>query len=122
MFRQMEKLIELLNEYETPQSWVVFKSYDNYDGTFYWVDCDWETEIAWSDSLICSNKFWFIKWLVENEKIDLEKVKGKIWIPCFVWYTEWEISCVNDKEDYEQLLMLLSIQDEPINFLISILK
>lgn len=47
----MEKLINLLNEFETPKSWIVFKSYDDYDWTFYWVDCDGETEIAWSDSL-----------------------------------------------------------------------
>lgn len=112
MFRQMEKLIELLNEYETPQSWIVFKSYDDYDGTFYWVDCDGETEIAWSDSYICSKKFWFIKWLVENEKIDVERV-----------YNNSDYPMVKrDEFLYEWLLMLLSIQDEPINFLISILK
>lgn len=108
----MEKLIELLNEYETPQSWIVFKSYDDYDGTFYWVDCDGETEIAWSDSYICSKKFWFIKWLVENEKIDVERV-----------YNNSDYPMVKrDEFLYEWLLMLLSIQDEPINFLISILK
>ena len=105
----MEKLIELLNEYETPRSWVVYKSYDDYDWFFYWVDCDWETEIAWSDSLICSKKFWFIKWLVENEKI------------------EWDEKFYLEDDDwlfgtYECLLMLLAIQDNPIEFLISILK
>ena len=116
------KLIELLNEYETPRSWVVYKSYDDYDWFFYWVDCDWETEIAWSDSLICSKKFWFIKWLVENDKIDLEAQAiqyAKSDLSKF--FAEWK-----DKDwmsdDYAMLLMLLAIQDEPINFLISILK
>jgi len=113
----MEKLIELLNEYEDPRSWIVFKSYDNYDGTFYWVDCDGETEIAWSDSLIISKKFWFIQRLVENEKIDINEFMHKS--------RDWEI--FNEKlsakeDDYLSLLMLLSIQDEPIEFLISILK
>ena len=105
----MEKLIELLNEYETPRSWVVYKSYDDYDWFFYWVDCDWETEISWSDSLICSKKFWFIKWLVENEKVDFSNID--------FYFLQ--------REQYtktESLLMLLSIQDEPIKFLISILK
>jgi len=113
----MEKLIELLNEYETPRSWIVFKSYDDYDWTFYWVDCDWETEIAWSDSYICSKKFWFIEWLVENEKINEEKVKKEAeyyWTDeydVYVWYVF-----------YHRLLMLLSIQDKPIKDLISYLK
>ena len=93
----MGKLLELLNEYETPQSWVVFKSYDNYDGTFYWVDCDGEIEIAWSDAFICSKKFWFIQRLVENDKID----------------TIW---------GYKTIIKWLSISDTPIEDLISYLK
>ena len=101
----MEKLINLLNEFETPQSWVVFKSYDDYDGTFYWVDIDGETEIAWSDSMILSKRFQFVERLLENDKIDFDKY------PQIMEY--W---------DLESLLMYLSIQDEPINFLISILK
>ena len=106
----MMKLIELLNEFETPQSWIVFKSYDDYDWTFYWVDCDWETEVALSDSLICSKKFWFIKWLVENEKVeensDLITLASELW-------------CAFSSD---VLLMYLAIQDEPIEFLVSILK
>ena len=108
----MMKLIDLLNEYETPRSWVVYKSYDDYDWFFYWVDCDWETEIAWSDSLICSKKFWWIWWLVENDKIDVEKV-----------YNNSDYPMVKrDEFLYEWLLMLLSIQDEPIRFLCEIIK
>ena len=124
--KEIWKLLELLNEYETPRSWIVFKSYDDYDWTFYWVDCDWETEIAWSDSLICSKKFWWIWWLVENDKIDLVKVYENL--------TNYEIEIriravkellENNEEDtiaYLKLLMLLAIQDEPIRFLCEILK
>ena len=121
-FIPMEKLIELLNEFETPQSWVVFKSYDDYDWTFYWVDCDWETEIAWSDSFVCGKRFWWIEWLVENDKIDrdnqaLQYAKSDL----SKFFTEWK-----DKnwmsDDYAMLLMLLAIQDEPIRFLCDILK
>ena len=106
----MQKLIELLNEFETPQSWVVFKSYDDYDGTFYWVDIDGETEIAWSDSYICGKRFQWIKWLVENDKIDLDKLEKKVLKENLIRkFDEW-------------LLMLLAIQDEPIRFLCEILK
>jgi hypothetical protein len=108
----MMKLIELLNEFETPQSWVVFKSYDDYDGTFYWVDIDGETEIAWSDSYICSKRFQWVKWLVENDKIDKENV-----------YNNSDYPMVKrDEFLYEWLLMLLAIQDEPIRFLCEIIK
>ena len=56
----------------------------------------------------------FIKWLVENDKIDYEEVR------------KWENS--DSRWNFETcqpeyfMIMLLSVQDEPINFLISILK
>ncbi len=68
----------------------------------------------------------FIKWLVENDKIDIVKVYENL--------TNYEIEIriravrellENNEEDtiaYLKLLMLLSIQDEPIEFLVSILK
>ena len=120
MSKEIWKLIELLNEYETPRSWIVYKSYDDYDWFFYWVDCDWETEIVWSDSLICSKKFWWIWWLVENDKIDLRKLDCKrfdVDIPAryYLWtYIRYSIE--------KEMLMTLAIQDEPIKFLISLLK
>lgn len=121
----MEKLIELLNEFETPKSWVVFKSYDDYDGTFYWVDIDGETEIAWSDSFICSKRFQWIEWLVDNDKIDVNKIEKRNLIPI-------DASLRHRIEDEERnnvnrlwetkILMLLSISDSPIDDLISYLK
>ncbi len=110
----MGKLIELLNEYETPRSWVVYKSYDDYDWFFYWVDCDWETEIAWSDSLICSKKFWWIWWLVENDKIDRSKFYDKNILKWFMTLTK--------EEKADSIIMNLSISDTPIDDLISYLK
>ena len=132
----MEKLIELLNEYEKVREKSEYQKLSNSEykwfSSYFFPLCFWHQDgiswamtnefHEWAEAVICSKSYWFIQWLVENEKIDLEKVKEKIWIPCFVWYKEWEISCVNDKEDYEQLLIALAIQDEPINFLISILK
>ena len=54
---------------------------------------------------IIDKKFWFIEWLVKKKKVDLDK------FPQIMEYS-----------DYESLLMLLSIQDNPITFLLSILK
>ena len=122
------KVLSLLNEFETPQSWIVFKSYDDYDGTFYWVDCDGETEIAWSDSFICDKRFQWIQRLVENDKIDTEWFKT-----VYSWdldkrktltmSSNWdEFYQVIEHWVYESLLMLLSISDTPIEDLISYLK
>ena len=116
----MMKLIELLNEFETPQSWIVFKSYDDYDGTFYWVDIDGETEIARSDSYICGKRFQWVKWLVENDKIrELDKLEYVYWIEMVRHWTE---ELYTPYSLYENLLMLLSISDTPIEDLISYLK
>lgn len=94
----MMKLIELLNEYE-PWNMPI-------------------TRIEWQTiDLVISKRFWFIEWLVENEKIDFSKVKEKIWLErelydrMLYWYKETDF-----------LIMLLSIQDEPLKFLLEILK
>ena len=92
----MEKLIELLDEYEK--------------------ESNLKSEIFWekSEFIVISKKFWFIKWLVENDKIDIQKMEEKS-----------EYTFIKNgwgEHIIEDVLMLLSIQDEPINFLISILK
>ena len=129
----MEKLIELLNEYENRDLELEE-----------WEESNARTENNWHlwfngankvqfdtymfDSLALSKQYWFIKWLVENEKIDWEKfqepkMRGII---CLIsnWHnSEWKSYKDYSKElAYESLLMLLSIQDEPIEFLVSILK
>lgn len=117
----MEKLLSLLNEFETPQSWIVFKSYDDYDWTFYWVDCDLETEIALSDSFVCGKRFQWIKWLVENEKIEREKFWNSETKSSK--YSDFELSYDTPREDYINILLMeLAIQDEPIQFLIWMLR
>lgn len=100
------KLLDLLNEY---------------DGRNHWWDYDEEDlDINAEDNSvleIISKQFWFIKWLVENEKIDLENIKETFYVRSF--QKDWTAI---KYEYYEELLMLLSIQDEPLKFLISILK
>ena len=94
----IEKLIELLNEYAK-----VLRIWD-----YVW----WHNkETVENSDYIFTKKFWFIWWLVKNNKVDISKV----WKLSNMWF--------GDKYTREEtLLMLLSIQDEPINFLISILK
>ena len=107
----MEKLIELLNEYgnEICNHWVDYQTdMDFTDRDTYWY---------------LSKKFWFIKWLVENDKIwdnknsdrytmmKLMRAEINEWTEVFEW-----------TERYEFVIMILSIQDEPIEFLVSILK
>ena len=121
----MEELIELLNEYE--KDWL--NEFEKYTERWYCertkqILCGkWENNNELTPYEIISKQYWFIKWLVENEKIDLEKViNGAYW--CFpIIYIEYMQELYSDNESlYESLLMLLAIQDEPISFLISILK
>ena len=112
----MEKLIELLNEY----NWNVLKHSD------IWEEKDWKIFLRIDsnhtfgfhiDLYVISKSYWFIQWLVENEKIDFSKVKEKIWLERELY----ERMLYRYKET-DFLIMLLSIENEPIEFLISILK
>ena len=104
----MEHLIELLNEY----------AYGEHKELYY---RDGEMVEINSERVI-SKKFWFIQWLVENEKIEWRKVIEK---EIESWLKLVRVKDFPNKvieEDKEELLMLLSIQDNPIEFLVSILK
>ena len=133
--KEIWKLLELLNEYHHFNSDLIYYWWDEeYERVYFHtelpeeqkeklakagIDDEWIDEQRVYDEWICSKQFWFIKWLVENDKIDREKN---------VLAFEFSSVYTYDGEDYEdhlkecKLLMLLAIQDEPINFLISILK
>ena len=102
-FRRMEKLIELLNEYENMDNW------ENLH------------QVEFRESKIISKKYWFIKWLVENDKIDFNK-RPELYTFKAETETRWLNNMVDGSWHYESLLMLLAIQDNPIEFLVSILK
>ena len=106
----METLIELLNEYE--------KTLEPN------LQIEWtEVWIKSTPEIVISKKFWFIKRLVENDKIDLEKLDKKAeHKPQYSFVDEeWRL-WFKLFEVYEWLLMLLSISDTPIDDLISYLK
>jgi hypothetical protein len=113
----MEKLIELLNEYENTLE-------PN-------LQIEWtEVWIKSTPEIVISKKFWFIKWLDENNKIDCNKS---------IFTVDWDYGRDDviyeiERQDYyilnEQywvgstdcILMLLSISDTPIEDLVSYLK
>ena len=116
----MKKLIELIIEFQK-ETWQ-----STYDLDMYHYDDKLKLIIVWSD---VSKWFidyidifrllfapWFIKWLVDNDKIDFVKVYEKEENENIDICMSWEDA------DMYWLLMLLSIQDNPIEFLISILK
>ena len=109
----MEKLIELLNEYEKLNMCRQFDSFELH--TF--EDSKWLVDRILEDTVI-SRRYGFIQWLVDNDKIDLWDIALKVYnLDLRVrkhTYTEYPI--------YESLLMLLSISDTPIEDLISYLK
>lgn len=120
---KMDKLVKLLNEYEREREWLP-KDFEDYT---MW-DIEWNEIVQSScdpDSreyfkyYIISKDYQFIKWLIENDKIDLDKVlisftmSESDWLWNYYWH--W-VEC------YQSLLMLLAIQDTPIEFLCSIIK
>ena len=107
----MEKLVKLLNEYGE------IRKYNNV-GIVEWVEhTKWNLywkywENTWSYMVVISKEYGFIKWLVDNDKIDKDIVRKKA---KYLVLTNW-------LKYYEWLIMELSIQDNPIEFLCEILK
>ena len=93
----IEKLIELLNEYENT---------DNWENRY---------QVEFRESKIISKKFWFIKWLVENDKIKIPHELDEL--PQIYWVDYNSNECKSDR-----LIMLLSISDTPIEDLLLYLK
>ena len=103
----MEKLIELLNEFSPEDFNWCERNGKIYDRQEMYEEADVFIEM-WV--YVISKQFWFIKWLVENEKIDFDSD------------IEFYFLQREQHTKVESLLMLLSIQDNPIEFLCSILK
>ena len=114
----MEKLIKLLNDYEEWKweeywrwnyVWGIDKENKNIFASRF---PDWayicEEE---SRAIIICKGYNFIKWLFDNDKINFANLEDN-----GDWYD------INTENKYLDMLALLSIQDNPIEFLISILK
>lgn len=115
------KLIELLNKYEENRPMELPRQYRRKEmPTFKWwlvAVSEYDDEMVDNSDLLVISKFnWFIKWLVEKDKIDNDKLEMAYENEEDL-YIEWDVC-----SDYRFILMLLTIQDEPIDFLIEILK
>ena len=106
----MNKLIELLNEWYEERYNVnpCFDRFEDYWGNDYWYFCSSKRKNLMNETEVWTKKYWFIKWLVDNDKIDLMKLDSRI--------------ALSEFNKTERFLMALSIQDNPIEFLYSILK
>jgi hypothetical protein len=116
----MEKLINLLNEFRPVVSCANFKEhYEFIDDDIYlireWID--WEEEQF--PMYVCYKKWKFIKWLVKNNKIDFRKLDPKLNDSIPTRYYLWTYIRYSFEKE---ILMTLSIQDNPIGFLCSVLK
>lgn len=136
------KLIELLNEYHHFNSDLIYYWWDEeYERVYFHtelpeeqkeklakagIDDEWIDEQQVYDEWICSKKFWFIKWLVENDKISNDWIKPRTDLVKEITIVDYKtgdaIWWENKYTEVEQLIMYLSIQDEPIRFLCEIIK
>ena len=123
--KEIWKLLELLNEFEEYNKNCEFDEVYNYYPYRVWYEWDFETDLTkncMNIVFIMSKTFWFIKWLVENNKIEFELdriIHKHKWIDFNTW--KW-IAVEKLCDKYESLLMLLSISDTPIEDLILYLK
>ena len=111
----IEKLIELLNEYEQ-EEWCWGLKYWKLHNKYY-DDYDQKDE----EIRLISKWYGFIKWLVENNKINKDLI-SRVLIRAYVSpKTMVSLEC-EFYDYYESLLMLLSISDTPIEDLVSYLR
>ena len=126
----MDKLIRFINEYGHTSSCWPFETYRIEPATD-WIssylvlsrDDNWEWD--WKDwhlpiPRLISKEYGFIKWLVDNDKINLYMLDSKAHNTDII-IELYKYENLKDK-DSKRLLMLLSISDTPIEDLISYLK
>lgn len=102
--KEEAKFMWLLNDY-------LLKYYAEYWNRNLYCELGGWSLLNVHETVIISKKFWFIQRLVDNKKICFTKLEDN-----WVWYD------INTGNDYLDMLALLSIQDNPIDFLISVLK
>lgn len=105
----MEKLIKLLNEYNIELHWVDRTYKDGFD---LWYEQEYMRDFR--VAYLISKSFWFIKRLLDNNKIDHEKIKS--------WELNWSKWYFETVQPEYFVIMLLAISDTPIEDLISYLK
>ena len=118
----LDKLIKLLTEHCRKHYW--FKDNDvidiDHDSVQFYLYYNEKRYFSIGVEKVISKEFWFIKELLFHDKIDLWKIQK-----LYRKSNENSTATYPILYDYtydESLLMFLAIQDEPIDFLISVLK
>lgn len=107
----MEKLLQLLNEYRLEKELPEYTKYIS--KTWYFTHKLYFYEhYSW----VISKKFWFIQWLVDQNKVEFDRARDRSDFP-LLYAGWWEFY-----SDADVITATLSIEDDPINFLVSILK
>jgi hypothetical protein len=115
--KEIWKLLELLNEAKPLSKYKEYRHRWNEIYLITYAEDYWASESRNITLDIISKKFWFISWLVEQDKIDKKKLDEAERRPMYVTDDMFSLYKVD-----ECVIMLLSISDTPIEFLISILK
>lgn len=104
----MEKLIDLLNKemQEKEKAWPKLARFTSYDGINKVFNLN--NGCSFCVEFVLSKRYGFIKWLVGKNKIDLLKLDNRI---ALSWFNK-----------VERVLMALTIQENPTEFLNSVLK
>lgn len=128
----MEKLLKLINEYEesrwtTIDDWLTEEERESWaiiEETPMWSEYEWHlrhcnaNKVAYEkdtfDAYALSQKYWFIKRLVDNDKIDIDEVADRM--------ESWGMDEDDNSCDVANVIMDLAISKDPISDLISILK
>ena len=103
----INKLINLINEYEQLN---MCRKFDNF-AMHTFEDSSWVDRLL--EDTVISARYGFIKRLIENNKIDLDKAYLENCCMCW-WFIRYG--------EVNGLIMKLSISDNPISDLISYLK
>jgi len=109
----MEKLLQLLNEYMKLGSFE-FINYDEEYNMFRIIPWIYHKEL--SPETITGRRFWFIQWLMDQNKIEFDRARDRSDFP-LLYAGWWELY-----SDAEVIIATLSVEDDPIEFLVSILK
>lgn len=112
----MEKLIELLYEYNKiaeNKLWLITSVKELWEEIWF----DKGKEIEKYQTYIISKSYGFIKWLVDNDKINWWRIENNQDYAEYLWS-----SLPIEEYGVEILLMLLAIADDPINYLCCIIR
>lgn len=123
----MEKLLELMNDYahtyadhyDDTGAEITITFFSHTDNCFqYACDGGYETLV---DDVVISKRYWFVWWLIENKKLKSYRAYKDFIHQNYIEFDGWVTIPSVNWQLYDSILCWLAIQDNPIDFLISIL-